>query len=117
MTDGTSQKELYKAMSTFLNRTGAGDYDLPRLTGAKQVEAGRKNQPEFSFRSRTKLSWFPGRDVDFKATSSPPATKYSPKADRDFKNTKFSVGKDSRFYLPSCDTKLHESVPHQYQTV
>jgi len=87
MTDGTSNKELYKAMSTFLNTTGAGDYELPKLTGAKIVEAGRKNQPNWSFKSRTKLSWFPGRDVDFKASASPPATKYSPKSDRDYKNT------------------------------
>ena len=27
--DGTSQKELLKAMSTYLNKTGAGDYSLP----------------------------------------------------------------------------------------
>lgn len=33
--DGTSEKELMKAMSTFLNRTGAGDYNLPNLTGEK----------------------------------------------------------------------------------
>jgi hypothetical protein len=86
-TDGTSQKELLKAMSTFLNVTGAGDYDLPILTGGKIVEANRRNQPNWSFKSRTKLSWFPGRDVDFAAMSSPPATTYSPNPDRDFKNT------------------------------
>ena len=86
--------------------TGAGDYELPKLTGANIMEAGRKNQPNWSFKSRTKLSWFPGRDVDFKASASPPSTKYSPKSDRDFKNTKFSVAKDSRFYLPSCDLKI-----------
>ncbi len=43
MTDGTSNRELYKAMSSFLNMTGAGDYELPKLTGAKIMEAGRKN--------------------------------------------------------------------------
>jgi hypothetical protein len=54
-----------KAMQTYLNRTGAGDYNLPKLTGEKIVEANRRNQPNWSFKERTKLSWFPGRNVDF----------------------------------------------------
>lgn len=33
--DGTSDKEVYKAMSTFLNPSGAADYNLPKLTGEK----------------------------------------------------------------------------------
>jgi len=37
ITDGTSEKELMKAMSTFLNKTGAGDYNLPVLTGENIV--------------------------------------------------------------------------------
>jgi hypothetical protein len=37
ITDGTSEKELMKAMSTFLNQTGAGDYNLPVLTGENIV--------------------------------------------------------------------------------
>ena len=86
MTDGTSQIELHKALSTFLNRTGAGDYELPQLTGGKIVEGNRKNDPKWSFKKRTKMTWFPGRDVEFQASSSPPATKYSPKTDRDYKN-------------------------------
>ena len=65
MTDGTSQIELHKAMSTFLNQTGAGDYELPKLTGARMVEANRKNDPSFTFRNRTKMTWFAGRDVEF----------------------------------------------------
>ena len=86
MTDGTSAKELHKAMTTFLNQTGAGDYDLQKLTGAKVIEATRKNFPMYSMKSRTKLSWFPGRDVDFKASSSPTSTLYSPSPDKAFKN-------------------------------
>ena len=65
MRDRTSQKELMKAMSTYLNRTGAADYNLPRMTGEKIIEANRRNQPNWSFKSRTKLSWFPERFVDF----------------------------------------------------
>ena len=37
LTDGTNPKELVKAMSTFMNEVGAGDYDLPVLTGEKVV--------------------------------------------------------------------------------
>ena len=43
--------------------------------------------------SRTKLAWFPGRTVDFQGGYSPPSTKYSPGADRDFRNQKYSVAK------------------------
>ena len=63
--DGTSEKELMKAMSTFLNRTGAGDYNLPNLTGEKIIVSGKKNPPNWSLKDRTKLSWFPQRHVDF----------------------------------------------------
>lgn len=41
--DGTSTKEIQKAMMTYLNKTGAGDYNLPKLTGEKIIEANRRN--------------------------------------------------------------------------
>ena len=99
--DGTTVIEINKAMATYLNRTGAGDYNLPKLTGEKIIESNRKNLPSWSFKEKTKLSWFPGRNVDFQASSSPPPNIYSPMSDRDFKNTKFSVGKGTRFYSPT----------------
>jgi hypothetical protein len=108
MTDGTSNIEINKAMATYLNRTGAGDYNLPKLTGEKIVESNRKNLPSYSFKEKTKLSWFPGRNVDFQASSSPPPNIYSPKQDKDFKNIKFSVGKGSRFYTPSSVKTLYK---------
>ena len=43
MHDGTSSKEIQKAMLTYLNKTGAGDYNLPKLTGEKIIEANRRN--------------------------------------------------------------------------
>ena len=95
--DATSDKELYKAMSTYLNRTGAADYNLPKMTGEKIMVSSKKNGPSWHFHDKTKLSWFPGRDVDFKGSSSPPATNYSPQTDRPFPNMKFSVGHQKRF--------------------
>ena len=88
-------------MSTFLNKTGAGDYTLPVLTGENIILSGKKNQPNWSLKDRTKLSWFRGRDVDFAGSSSPPPTIYSPSADRDYKKTYYSVGKNIRFQKPS----------------
>jgi hypothetical protein len=43
--------------------------------------------------SKTKISWFPGRDIEFKGKNSPPPTNYSPKEDKDFPNLHFSVGR------------------------
>jgi len=107
ITDGTSEKELMKAMSTFLNKTGAGDYNLPVLTGENIIVSQKKNQPNWSLKDRTKLSWFAGRDVDFRGCYSPAATIYSPKADRDYQKTHYSVGKNMRFHKPSSVNKLH----------
>lgn len=115
ITDGTSEKELMKAMSTFLNKTGAGDYNLPVLTGENIIVSNKKNQPNWSLKDRTKLSWFAGRDVDFRGCYSPPATVYSPKADRDYQKTHYSVGKNIRFHKPSSVNKLHYQIPHQYK--
>lgn len=41
--DATSDKELYKAMSTFLNRTGAADYNLPKMTGERIMVSNKRN--------------------------------------------------------------------------
>ena len=49
MFDGTSEKELMKAMSTYLNQTGAGDYNLPSLIGDKIHIAGKVTNPNWSF--------------------------------------------------------------------
>jgi len=90
--DATSDKELFKAMSTYLNRTGAADYNLPKMTGEKIMVSNKRNGQTWNFHDRTKLAWFPGRDVDFKGGSSPGATKYSPETDRPYPNLKHSVG-------------------------
>ena len=94
-------------MSTYLNQTGAGDYNLPGLTGEKVADSNKKSNPNWSFQSRTKLAWFPGRNVDFAGNSSPPVTSYSPTPDNEkYHNLKFSVGKHKRFHLPSSVTKV-----------
>ena len=41
MRDGTSDKENMKAMTTYLNRTGAADYNLPKMTGERIMLAGK----------------------------------------------------------------------------
>ena len=47
MTDGTNPRELLKAMSTYLNETGAGDYNLPSLLGERIVDAKKVNYPSW----------------------------------------------------------------------
>jgi len=36
---GTSEKSLMKAFGTYMNKTGAGDYDLPELIGTKHAQS------------------------------------------------------------------------------
>lgn len=78
------------------------------MTGEKIMLSNKTNQPSASLHAKTKLSWFPGRDVDFKGSSSPPPTNYSPETDRPFPNIKFSVGHQKRFPIPSSVSKLHK---------
>lgn len=106
--DATSDKEVYKAQSTYLNKAGAADYNLPKMTGERIMVSNKKNQPTWNMHARTKQTWFPGRDVDFKGGSSPQATRYSPSTDRPFPNMKFSVPNNRRFVIPSSVEKLHK---------
>ena len=107
MTDATSEKELHKALSTYLNRTSAADYTLPKMTGLHIIQSNQKNMPTYKMREKTKLSWFPGRDIEFAGSDSPPSTVYSPNTDKPFPTQKFSVGRDQRFTKPSSVFKLH----------
>ena len=47
--DGTNPRELLKAMSTYLNETGAGDYNLPVLLGERIADSNKKTNPDWSF--------------------------------------------------------------------
>ena len=84
MTDGTCERELLKAMSTYLSKPGAADYNLPKMTGEKIMLSNKRNMPTWNLHSKTKLTWFPGRDVEFAGSASPAANKYSPSADKPF---------------------------------
>lgn len=93
-------------------RPGAADYDLPKMLGSNLVDSKKISCPKWGLHDRTKLAWFPGRDVDFKASSSPPSTKYSFSHDRPFPNKKYSVSRHSRFYIANHVKKLQKQLPH-----
>ena len=84
---------MEKALKTYLNGTGVGDYELAKSLGDKMVESSKVNLPNWSLKGRVKMGWFPQRNTDFMGQSSPPPTKYQPPTDRPFKNSEFSVGK------------------------
>ena len=50
---------MFKDVDEQRNKPGAGDYDLPDLIGQKDVLSAKTNPPFYSFKSKTKLSWFP----------------------------------------------------------
>lgn len=101
---GTSPKQIHRAFKTYLNITGAGDYNLPTKFGSTSRESLKKNQPVYTFKGsdRTKLTWFPQRHVDFVGRDAPPSTSYSPDSKIKEKNPiQFSIGKRPRFLIPS----------------
>lgn len=55
---GTSQKEINRALSSFLNRIGPGQYDPPSYIGKQPIEGNKKSPPEYSFKQKTKLAAF-----------------------------------------------------------
>lgn len=67
MYTGTSKHANEVALSQYLNPTGAGDYDLPKLTGGhfNISDSKNKNNPNYTMRRKDKLSWFPERVVNF----------------------------------------------------
>lgn len=54
---GTSFVEEEKAHRTYLNEIGPGQYNLPKLTGRHSIESKRRNIPNISFASNTKMPW------------------------------------------------------------
>ena len=68
-------------MGSYMHAPGVGDYNLPDLTGGKVCDSMRRSNPQWSFKSRTKLGYFPYRQVEFVGKSSPAPTRYTPKPD------------------------------------
>lgn len=104
-------------MSTYLNETGAGDYNLPILLGEPIAQSNKKTNPEWSFQGRNKLGWYKANNNHYLATQSPPPNRYHHKHDNPyFKNLNYSQSKNRRFQLPSSVTKLQAQLPVQYLT-
>ena len=93
MFDGTSEREINKALSTFMNVTGPGDYHLPHLTGSGLSTSKMRNAPQWSMKRKSKPSWFPNMAVDFVGKSSPRSTLYSPKPDKAYPTLQYSSPK------------------------
>ena len=110
--DGTSEREINKALSTFLNNTGPGDYNLPNLVGNNSVISGMTNKPQWSLRKKSKPGYFPHYRTELAGQSSPAASKYSPKQDKDYPNLQYSSPRFSRFYKePSTESNFVAKVP------
>ena len=101
-------------MSTWLNPVSGADYDKPSLLGDSRVLLSQQDaSPNWTFKARTKLGWFPERERHFVMQHSPVATNYSPKSDP-FKYSRdavFSVGKSQRFHVPSHRSILDATLP------
>jgi len=87
------------------------------MTGSNNIDSRKNTNPKWGLHDRTKLAWFPGRDVDFKASSSPAATKYSYAHDRPYPNKKYSVSRHQRFHIANHVKKLSKQLPHQYTSL
>jgi len=53
------ERELERAFTTYLNEAGPGDYQVAPTFGSKHVDGTKKNYPEFSFKAKTKITYFP----------------------------------------------------------
>lgn len=57
------QSGLKKALSTYLNVTGPGDYNIKSFIGTQIVEGVKKSSPSYSIKQKTKITWFPEHGV------------------------------------------------------
>lgn len=77
---GSTQKQVNRAHDIYMNHIGPGQYQLPNLTGRKNITSKNKNGQMFSMRSKGKIPvYHPGLEDEFVGSQSPEATKYSPK--------------------------------------
>lgn len=86
------------------------------LGESKVLLSQQEKPPNWTFKSRTKLGWFPSRETHFMLTQSPGCDEYSPKSDpfKYIRDPKFSVGKNGRFKIPSHRAVLDATLPCQY---
>ena len=111
MTDGTAPKELVKALSTYLNPSGAGDYNLPALLGGPLTQSSKRTVPAWSLQSRNKLGWQPvyHNNNHFLGVHSPAATRYDTAKDNHYyRKVSFSQGRDTRFTINSGAATLQK---------
>jgi hypothetical protein len=101
-----------------MNHIGPGQYQLPNLTGRKNITSKNKNGQMFSMRSKGKIPvYHPGLEDEFVGSQSPEATKYSPKVNylSKYDSTKsLAISTTPKYQQPSSITNLRASVPVQY---
>ncbi|CDW87071.1 UNKNOWN [Stylonychia lemnae] len=113
-----SSSDLDRALSTYLNPVGPGQYNLKSLIGNQIIEGPMRNGPCYSLKKKTNTSWFPEMKVDFQGKDSPGFNHYSPSRDnQNFKNVQFSVGKQDRFFEQTHIKVLKSNLPIQYQPI
>eukprot|EP00347_Sterkiella_histriomuscorum_P018266 403346166 len=112
-----SSADLHKALSTYLNQTGPGDYNLKSYIGSQIMEGSKRSGPSFSIKQKTKTTWFPENAVAFYGMHSPGLNVYSPDQDNIyFKKLQFSVGKQDRFFEENHIRQIKQNVPISYTT-
>lgn len=118
---GTTEQEHEKALRTYMNEIGPGQYSLPPLTGRHSIESKRRNIPYISFGSKTKAPWHEEFHSEFVGKSSPPSTRYSPmlgKTSNEQSCTRLGkIGSEKKFREPTSISKLRETLPIQYTDI
>lgn len=75
----------------------------------------KRNSPAPSLKQRTKLSYHPQYESEFRGQSSPKPSKYNPNLSFVQKtDPKFTVQKEERFTTPSSVAVLRKNLPVQY---
>lgn len=115
---GTTDQETDKALRTYMNEIGPGQYNLPSLTGRHSLESKRRNIPSISFGGKTKAPWHSEFHTDFVGQSSPASTRYSPQLGKTSGERSLSklgkMGSEKKFRIPSSIAKMKETLPVQY---
>ena len=109
------KKDLKKALRTYLNTAGPGDYEMTSQFGSHSRIGQARNGPSHTLKTKTKLAYFPDYAKEFAGQASPKCSLYNP--NRSFvavSEPQYSVTKDQRFTTPSSVAILRKNLPVQY---
>ena len=116
---GTTMENLMRALKTYQNNVGPGQYHQPSLTGRNTQISGIKNVPSFSIGSPLQIHVNPEtRNMIATKFKTPSPNQYDiPTDNLYFKKVMIAQIKEKKFFEPVNMPSIRARVPVQYSSI